>query len=47
MTDKHPCEDPTPTDDCNKTCCPDYEPDSDWCKAFNKRTLERSKKLHK
>ena len=43
MTDKHPCEDLTPSDDCNKTCCPDYEPDSDWCKAFNKRTLEQLK----
>ena len=43
MSDKHPCEDLTPTDDCNKTCCPDYEPNSDWCKAFNKRTLEQLK----
>ena len=43
MSDKHPCCDLTPSDDCNKTCCPDYEPDSDWCKAFNKRTLEQLK----
>ncbi len=43
MSDKHPCCDLTPNDDCNKTCCPDYRPDSDWCKAFNKRTLEQLK----
>jgi len=43
MSDKHPCDDLTPSDDCNKTCCPDYVPDSDWCKAFNKRTLEQLK----
>jgi len=43
--DKHPCCDLTPDDDCNKTCCPDYQPDSDWCKAFNKRTLEQLKEV--
>ena len=43
MSDKHPCNDLTPNDDCNKTCCPEYVPDSDWCKAFNKRTLEQLK----
>ena len=43
MSKKHPCEELTPSDTCNKTCCPDYEPDSDWCKAFNKRTLEQLK----
>ena len=41
------CCDLTPTDDCNKTCCPDYEPDSDWCKAFNKRTLEQQRESTK
>ena len=41
------CCDLTPTDDCNKTCCPDYEPDSDWCKAFNKRTLEQQQEATK
>ena len=43
MSDKHPCNDLTPNDECNKTCCPEYVPDSDWCKAFNKRTLEQLK----
>ena len=43
MSDKHPCNDLTPNEDCNKTCCPEYVPDSDWCKAFNKRTLEQLK----
>jgi flagellin-like hook-associated protein FlgL len=43
MSDKHPCCDLTPKDDCNKTCCPDYEPDSDWCKSFNVRTQEQLK----
>ena len=47
MSDKHPCIDLTPNDDCNKTCCPDYSPDSDWCKAFNKRTLEQQKETTK
>lgn len=42
---KHPCDDLTPDDDCNRTCCPDYQPDSDWCKAFNKRTLEQLKEV--
>jgi len=41
------CCDLTPTDDCNKTCCPDYEPDSDWCKAFNKRSLEQQQEATK
>jgi len=43
MSNTHPCDDLTPSDDCNKTCCPDYVPDSDWCKAFNQRTLEQLK----
>tara|TARA_Y100001954_G_scaffold235299_1_gene292736 strand:- start:785 stop:1927 length:1143 start_codon:yes stop_codon:yes gene_type:complete len=43
MSKKHPCDDFTPTDTCNKTCCPEYKQDSDWCKAFNKRTLEQLK----
>lgn len=43
MSNKHPCDDLTPTDNCNKTNCPDYVPDSDWCNAFNKRTLEQLK----
>ena len=43
MSNKHPCDDLTPSDECNKTCCPDYVQDSDWCKAFNKRTLEQLK----
>lgn len=43
MSDNTSCCDLTPTDDCNKTCCPDYEPDSDWCKAFNIRTLEQQR----
>ena len=47
MSDKHPCIDLTPNNDCNKTCCPDYSPDSDWCKAFNKRTLEQQKETTK
>jgi len=47
MSDKHPCNDLTPNDDCNKTCCPEYVPDSDWCKAFNKRTLEQLKETTK
>jgi flagellin-like hook-associated protein FlgL len=41
MSDKPSCCDLTPTDDCNKTCCPDYVPDDNWCKAFNKRSLEQ------
>ncbi len=41
------CCDLTPTDDCNNTCCPDYEPESDWCKAFNKRTLEQQQEATK
>ena len=45
--DCNDCPDLTPTDDCNKTCCPDYEPDSDWCKAFNKRTLEQQQEATK
>ena len=43
--DKSKCDDLTPSDDCNKTCCPEYEPDSDWCKAFNVRTLEQLKEV--
>ena len=40
---KSSCEDISPVDDCNKSCCPDYVPDEDWCKAFNKRTLEQQR----
>ena len=40
---KSSCEDISPVDDCNKSCCPDYVPDEDWCKAFNKRTLEQNR----
>ena len=47
MSNKPSCADISPNDECNKTCCPDYEPDSDWCKAFNKRTLEQQKETTK
>ena len=43
MSTKHLCSNLTPTEGCTKTCCPDYKPDTDWCKAFNKRTLEQIK----
>ena len=32
-----------PIDHCNKTCCPYYKADNNWCHAFNKRTLEQLK----
>merc|ERR1711988_27510 len=47
MSDKTSCCDLTPNDDCNKNCCPEYEPDSDWCKAFNIRTLEQQRESTK
>lgn len=47
MSDNTSCCDISPNDNCNKTCCPDYEPDTDWCKAFNKRTLEQQKETTK
>lgn len=40
-TTHNDCPDLTPSDECDLSCCPDYEADSDWCKAFNKRTLEQ------
>ena len=40
-TTQNDCPDLTPSDECDLTCCPDYEADSDWCKAFNKRTLDQ------
>ena len=40
-TTHNDCPDLTPSDECDLTCCPDYQADSDWCKAFNKRTLEQ------
>ena len=43
MSDKPSCDDLTPTDDCNLSCCPDYVPDDNWCKSFNKRSLEQQK----
>ena len=47
MSDNTFCCDISPNDNCNKTCCPDYDPVSDWCKAFNKRTLEQQKETTK
>ena len=46
MSNNHPCDDITPTDECKKTCCPDYVQDSDWCKSFNIRTLEQLKETN-
>ena len=40
-TSHNDCPDITPSGECNLTCCPDYQADTDWCKAFNKRTLEQ------
>jgi len=37
----------SPTDECNKTCSTEYEPDNDWCKAFNIRTLEQQREATK
>jgi hypothetical protein len=39
------CPDLTPNDGCDITCCPDYNADDDFCKAFNKRTLEQQKEV--
>lgn len=38
------CPELTPNDECNNSCCPEYEPVEDWCKAFNQRTLEQQRK---
>ena len=43
-TTNNDCPDITPSDECNITCCPDYEADSDWCNAFNKRTLDQRRR---
>ena len=43
-TNNNDCPDLTPNTECNDSCCPDYEPQEDWCKAFNKRTLEQQRK---
>ena len=43
-TNNNDCPDLTPNNVCNDSCCPDYEPQEDWCKAFNKRTLDQQKK---
>jgi flagellin-like hook-associated protein FlgL len=43
-TNNNDCPDLTPNTVCNDSCCPDYEPQDDWCKAFNKRTLDQQKK---
>ncbi len=37
------CPDITPNQECNDSCCPEYVPTEDWCKAFNKRTLEHQR----
>ena len=37
------CPDLTPNTECNDSCRPDYEPQEEWCKAFNKRTLEQQR----
>ena len=39
------CPDLTPKDECNVSCCPDYVVDDDFCKAFNKRTLEQQQEI--
>jgi flagellin-like hook-associated protein FlgL len=44
QTQNNDCPDITPINNCNDTCCPDYEPTEDWCKSFNKRTLEQQRK---
>ena len=43
-TKNNDCPDLTPNTECNDSCCPDYEPQEEWCKAFNKRTLEQQRK---
>ena len=43
-TNNNDCPDLTPNNACNDSCCPDYVPQEDWCKAFNKRTLEQQRK---
>jgi len=43
-TNNNDCPDLTPENNCNDSCCPEYEPTEDWCKAFNKRTLEQQRK---
>ena len=44
QTQNNDCPDITPINNCNDSCCPDYEPTEDWCKSFNKRTLEQQRK---
>jgi len=43
-TNNNDCPDLTPENNCNDSCCPEYEPTEDWCKAFNKRTLDQQRK---
>ena len=43
-TNNNDCPDLTPNDVCNDSCCPDYAPQEEWCKAFNKRTLDQQRK---
>ena len=43
-TNNNDCPDLTPNNVCNDSCCPDYEPQEEWCKAFNKRTLDQQRK---
>ena len=43
-TNNNDCPDLTPNNVCNDSCCPDYAPQEEWCKAFNKRTLDQQRK---
>ena len=43
-TNNNDCPDLTPNTECNDSCCPEYQPQEEWCKAFNKRTLEQQRK---
>lgn len=43
-TKNNDCPDLTPVNNCNDSCCPEYEPTEDWCKAFNQRTQEQQRK---